>query len=252
MSKVFHSYDSPPIGRQPPGKKKPGVNKRVQDKEKYGIIIPRSYKHCVELDITNGNTLWQTAVKNEIAALINHECFEFKSKRFKPNKNYQFAPLVLNFELKQDFRRKARLVIQGFKVDPCDLSTHSTVVKGVLVRLLDVIAHQDNHKFLYGDIGNAFIQAQTQEKVYTICGKEWGDYYKCKAIIKRALYGLTTSAAQWRNLFANFICSLGFKPTQYDCGVWLPLRDDDTGYDYICTHVDDFKVMARNPDNWMQ
>ena len=251
LGKVFHSYDSQPIGRKPRTQKKPGTNKRVSRKEKYGIVIPNNYKAAVQEDIKNGNTLWQTAVRTEIAALIHHECFEFKDRKFKPNKNYQFAPLRLVFELKQDFRRKARLVIQGFKVDPRDLSTRSTVVKGVSVRLLDVIAHRDNLKTLCGDIGNAFIQAKTLEKVYTICGPEFGEYHKCIAIIKRALYGLTTSALQWRNLFADFLRSMGFKATRYDRDVWLRPRSSKSGYDYICTHVDDFKIVARDPNIWM-
>ena len=198
------------------------MNKRKKGNEKYGIEIPNTYKRAVELDIDNGNTVWQTAVQTELAALINHGCFQFKDKHFKPSAEYQYAPLVLIFELKQDLRRKARLVIQGFKVDPRDLSTRSTVVKGISVRLLDVIAHRDKLRILTGDIGNAFIQAPTKEKVYTVCkGKEWGEYKDCVAIIKKALYGLTTSAAQWRNLFADFLRKLGFIPTRYDRDVWL-------------------------------
>ena len=117
-------------------RKKPGVNKRDKVKVKYGIEIPANFKRAVELDIANRNTLWQTAVRDEIAALIFHKCFKFKAKGFKPAKSYQYAPLRLIFELKQDFRRKARLVIQGFRVDPRDLSTRSTVVNGISVRLL--------------------------------------------------------------------------------------------------------------------
>mgnify|MGYP003331546523 CR=1 FL=1 len=29
------------------------------------------------------------------------------------------------------------------------------------------------------------------------------------------------------------------------------LREKCDGYDYICTHVDDFKVVARDPKHWM-
>ena len=96
-------------------------------------------------------------VQTELAALIDHNCFQFKPKGYKPSKEYQYAPLRLVFELKQDLRRKARLVIQGFTIDPRDLETRSTVVKGISVRLLDVITHRDNLKILTGDVGNAFI-----------------------------------------------------------------------------------------------
>ena len=156
------------------------------------------------------------------------------------------------FELKQDLRRKARLVIQGFRVDPKLLSTRATVVKGISVRLLDVIAHRDGLKTLCGDIGNAFIQATTKEQVWTKCGKEWGKKYAGKkAIIVKSLYGLTTSAHQWRQLFADYLRSLGFKSTRYDRDVWLRKRSAKDGYDYICTHVDDFKIVAREPAFWL-
>ena len=29
------------------------------------------------------------------------------------------------------------------------------------------------------------------------------------------------------------------------------IRDDDTRYDYIYTHMDDFKVVARDPTMWI-
>ena len=70
---------------------------------------------------------------------------------------------------------KERLVIQGFRVNLRKLSTYSTVVEGISVKLLKVMAHRDNLKILTGDIGNTFLQAPTKEKVYTKCEKIWGD-----------------------------------------------------------------------------
>ena len=31
----------------------------------------------------------------------------------------------------------------------------------------------------------------------------------------------------------------------------MHLHEDETGYDYICTHVDDFKIVASDPDHWL-
>lgn len=50
---------------------------------------------------------------------------------------------------------------------------------------------------------------------------------------------------------AEFLRNCVFKPTRYDNDMWLKLRDTKDGYDYICTHVHDFKVVARNPKYWM-
>ena len=232
-------------------RKKKGVNNRKKGKTKYGVMIPRSYKEGKMLDIKNGNTLWQDAVEKEIAALIHHKCFDFKEPGYKPTSDYQYAPLNLVFEVKPDLTRKARLVIMGNVVDPRGLATRATVVKGISVRLLSLIAHRDGLTELCGDIGNAFIQADTNEKIYTRCGPEFVGREGSIALIVRALYGLCTSAERFRTLLANFLQTLGFAPTRYDRDVWIRLRTSVDGYDYICTHVDDFKIVAREPQIWL-
>jgi len=39
---------------------------------------------------------------------------------------------------------------------------------------------------------------------------------------------------------------MGFKPSCFDCDLWLKDRGDDTGFDYICTYVNDFIIMAKD------
>ena len=73
------------------------------------------------------------------------------------------------------------------------LSTRATVVKSISVRLLDLIADANGLQVLCGDIGNAFIQAMTKEKIYTRVGPEFGNRAFSMVLITRALYGKTTS-----------------------------------------------------------
>ena len=75
LSNIFDDSATSENEKQKKVRKKPGVNKRVHRKEKYGITIPSKYADVVELDVANGNTLWQTAVQTELAALIDHDCF---------------------------------------------------------------------------------------------------------------------------------------------------------------------------------
>ena len=156
------------------------------------------------------------------------------------------------YDVKSDGRFKARLVAGGHKVDSSHLDKRATVVKGVSVRLLDVITHHFGYKQLVGDIGNAFINAHTKEKVWARCGPEFGDREGAIIIMNKALYGLATSAERWRSCFADYIRSMGFQPTRYDRDLWIQARDDGTGYDYICTHVDDFKIVGKDPMKWMK
>jgi Reverse transcriptase (RNA-dependent DNA polymerase) len=132
------------------------------------------------------------------------------------------------------------------------VSTHvlATVVKGISVRLLDLIAHRDNLPILCGDIGNALITANCLEKIYSRAGPEFGDREGSIMIFKKALYGLRSSSRAFRAHFADFLRSLGFSATRCDRDVWMRAREEGDGYDYICTHVDDFKIVARDPDRW--
>ena len=79
---------------------------------------------------------------------------------------------------------KLRLGIQGFSDNPKDLSKGSTVVHGILVQLIDIISHQDNHTLVHADVGNTFLQATTKEKCYTICDDYWGEYRQCCNILE--------------------------------------------------------------------
>ena len=155
-------------------------------------------------------------MSEEIYALIHHKCFDFKSPDFKPFREYQYLRLHLVYDVKSDLTTKARLVCDGSQVDPRGLSTRAAVVKGISVRLLDTIAGSQNTKVLTGNIGNAFIQAHTKEKIYTRCGPEFGNRQNSIAVIVRVLYGLTTSAERFRKMIAYFLRTLGFAPSRYD------------------------------------
>ena len=220
---------------------------------KYGIEVPRNYKDILRIDKASGNTKWQDAVTKEVGALIHHKCFKFMPKDFKPPQDYQYCRLHFVYEVKTDLRQKARLVCDGSRVDPKGLSTRATVVKGISVRLLDIIAESQGLKVECGDIGNAFIQAETLEKVYTRVGPEFSEHAEEGSIayIVRALYGLTTSAERFHTLLADFLRAQGFTPTRFDRDVWMRLREAQDGYDYICTHVDDFKIVAKEPMIWI-
>ena len=117
-------------------RKKPGrISRPVQIK--YGVEVPRNVRHAFELDKAAGNTLWTDAIRKEVVSLLALNCFEFHAPDYKPSSDYQWTTLSMIFEVKQDGRRKARLVAGGHMVDPRGINPRSTVVKGISVRLLD-------------------------------------------------------------------------------------------------------------------
>jgi len=226
-------------------------NKRNQKKgvrTKYGINIPRNVKEALAFDLINNNTLWIDAIKKEMMALETAGVWEFHPPHFRPSKDFQYAPLQMIFDVKQeDLRHKARLVSGGHVVESSMWESYSSVVQQRTIRMLETIALNEGLSFITGDIGNAFVQADTKEKIYTIAGAEFGDKKDCVVILKKALYGLATSARQWNIKLGDTIRGLGFEPTRADPDLWIKLSKDGTKYEYIATYVDDIIVVAIDP-----
>jgi hypothetical protein len=192
--------------------------------------------------------VWAEAIALEINSLIKLDCFEFKSPNFKPGSDYQYAPLRCVFDVKQDLQRKCRQVAGGHVVKT-DQATHASTVMATSVRLLHLLAHANALDILCGDVSNAFVNAYTKELTYCRARPEFGDKEGCIIIaiiiIKKASYGLKSSAERWWAHFADSLRALGFKSTRFDCDVWI--KDMGVTYAYVCTHVDDFKIVAKDP-----
>jgi hypothetical protein len=157
------------------------------------------------------------------------------------------------FDVKSDLRRKARLVAGGHKVNAEGYSCYSSVVRLDSTRLLNVISKAQGLGVLAGDVGNAYLNAETKEKIYVRCGPEFGPELEGRiAIIKKSLYGLKSRGAQWHAHFAKSLYKMGFQPTCFDHDVWIRNRGDNTGYDYISTYVDDFLITAKDPWVYMK
>jgi len=112
-------------------------------------------------------------------------------------------PCHLIFDIKMDFTLKARFVAGGHVTDPPSSITFASVVSSDSVRLAFLIAALNDLDILGADIGNAYLNSLTTEKVHTVCGLEFGQAYLGRfAIITRALYGLKSSGAACRNTLA--------------------------------------------------
>lgn len=229
------------------GKKKKGKRPKPKERMKYGIQVPKDIKEALEFDKNNENTLWQDAIDKEVNALLGLEVFDIREKGEKPS-GHQRTTVHMIFDIKQDLRHKARLVAGGHLLELFDTEVYSSTVKGISVRLLHVIPHQNNLSVLCGDIGNAFPTAKTKEKAYFVANLEFGEQHKGKTVVLvKALYGLASSATAFHAHLADNLRSFGFVTTRFDPDVWIRLSEDKQTYEYICTHVDDFSIFARDP-----
>eukprot|EP00957_Ditylum_brightwellii_P074778 5682832-Ditylum_brightwellii.AAC.1 len=80
--------------------------------------------------------------------------------------------------------------------------------------------------------------------MYTRLGPEFGDWAGKLAIIRKALYGLIGSCAQFhRHLFAE-LEKIGFKPSEADPDLWM--RDAGDHYEYAAKYIDDILIMSKD------
>ena len=81
------------------------------------------------------------------------------------------------------------------------------------------------------DIGNAYLEAHTKEKVYVIAGPEFGERAGHTLIIDRALYGLKSSGLRWHERFSDVLRDMGFFPSKAEEDIWM--RDCGDHYEYV-------------------
>ena len=172
--------------------------------------------------------------------------------RFGKDDGWQRAPMRMIFDVKQqDHRFKARIVVGGHVIDSSDYNTYSSTIKDVSVRLMMLVACQNNLEFLTGDVSNAFCTAPCPEKIWAVYGREFGSKAGATVVLKRALYGLKTSSRAFHEFFGDLLRSMGFVPSRAYQDLGYRKSDDYDRYDYITTHVDDIMISAKNPMEYM-
>jgi Reverse transcriptase (RNA-dependent DNA polymerase) len=88
------------------------------------------------------------------------------------------------------------------------------------------------------DIGNAYLETMTKEKVYIVSGPEFGVLAGHALLIFKALYGLRSSGLSWHQQFADVLRVMGFTQSK---------AESDIFYQYIAVYVDDLLIAARDP-----
>ncbi|MGH7974356.1 MAG: reverse transcriptase domain-containing protein [bacterium] len=216
-------------------------------KTKYGVTMPRSKKEAIALDAKTGNKLWQEAIKKEMEMISEYETFrDFgHSHSVKPPAGYKNIRTHLVFDIKFDLRRKARLVAGGHVTDPPKESVYSGVASMRSIRMCLFLAELNGLETCTADIGNAYLEAKTNEKLYIVAGPEFGPLQGHILIFNKALYGLRTSGARWHERMADVLRDLGWTTSLADADVWM--KDCGTHYEYICVYVDDLIVVGKRP-----
>jgi hypothetical protein len=221
------------------------VTSARQPKIKFGVEVPYSIHHALQLDQRNGQSLWREAIDKELAQLNEYRTF----RRRHAGENlheYTRIPYHCVFDVKFDGRRKCRLVAGGNHTTPSKESVFSGVVNISSVRLGFLIAELNGLQVCAADIGNAFLYGRTREKVFIKAGREFGPELDGQPlIVDKSLYGLRTSSARFHEHLSTKLRKMGYSPSKADPDMWI--IDKGSHYEYIARYVDDIIAFGKDP-----
>jgi hypothetical protein len=206
----------------------------------------------MKIDSITGTDFWKKAIDKE---MINVQpAFEFRDGDKIPV-GYKHIDCHMVFDVKLDLTRKARYVAGGHQTDPPKDMVYASVVSRDSVRIAFLLAALNDLEILSADVQNAYLNAPTTEKVYTTAGEEFGkDRQGRPVLIVRALYGLKSSGARWRDHMAATLRDFGYESCQADPDVWMKpgVKRDGTKYwQYILCYVDDILSICETPKETM-
>ena len=233
------------------------TGKRIRKDTKFGITIPTTVDEALQLDIENGNDLWEKAIKRELDKV--RIAFMLLEEDQTPVVGSKLINYHIIFDVKMDLTRKARLVAGGhLNQDVPRHTTYSSVVSKESVRLCFLLAALNGLDVLSGDIGNAYLNAKPREKCYVIVADSllFGeDAVGKRAQIVRALYGMKSSGAAWRDMIASYLrYEMKFQMCLADNDIWFrpDIKKDGTKYyTYISIYVDDILICSEDTHSYM-
>ena len=101
--------------------------------------------------------------------MIQYEVFEVHTDidHFLREEGWQFAKLIWTFAVRHDRRHKVRLCIRGHTTIADEFDTYASTVKPENVRLQLFLAVKEGMEMFSRDIGSAYLNAYTKEKIWT-------------------------------------------------------------------------------------
>ena len=99
----------------------------------------------------------------------------------------------------------------------------------------------DNLDLWEADIGNAYPEAFTDEKLYIVAGPEFQEIEGYILIFLKDLYGLKSSGKRWAEVIHSILRDIKILPSKADpC------------YEYIAVYVDDLCIAAESSSRIIQ
>ena len=193
---------------------------RASARYQHGFQVPKDFNDAIRLDKENSNTHWQDAMDLELTKI--HEYKVFKDT------------------VKHDEKFKARLVADGHL-------TKEPVVSLRSLRMVVFLSQLNDFEIWGADVGNAYLEVYTDEKLCTIAGPEFKELQGHPLIMIKALYETHSAGAGWHDRLFDILQELKFKSSKADPDVWMRPEPGGTCYEYIAVYVDDLAIAAKDP-----
>jgi len=180
-----------------------------------------------------------------MAQLHEYKTFKDLGHRAVIPAGYKNIRVHLVFDVKHDGRHKGRLVADGHLTEVPLESVYSGVVSLRGIRLMIFLAELNQLETWATDIGNAYLEAYTNEKLCIMAGEEFGELCDHRLIVVKALYGLRSSGKRWAERLADCLREMGFQPCKAEPCIWMRRIDDH--WEYLGSYVDDLAIVSKNP-----
>jgi hypothetical protein len=225
---------------------------RTSPRYKYGFRVPRDWNEAVRLDKENDNHKWHIARDTEMNQLDEYLTFIDKGKfsKHKIPRGYKKITAHLIFDVKHDGRHKARMVAGGHLTDTPLESVYAGVVSLRGLRTCIFLAELNGLVPYATDIGNAYLEAKTREKVCIRAGPEFKEREGNLLIIHKALYGLKSSGKEFGELLAECLKELGFNASKAEPEIFM--RKNGDIWEYVATYVDDLCLVMKEPKQFLE
>ena len=200
---------------------------RASARYQHSFQVPKDYNDAIRLDKENSNTHWQDTMDIELTQIHEYKVFkdtgkaQFHNGKVVTPDGFQKIRVHFVYAVKHDGRFKARLVADGHLTKEPVESIYSGVVSLRSLRMVGFLSQLNDLEIWGADVGNAYLEAYTDEKLCIIAGPEFKELQGHLLIMIKALYRTHSGGARWHDRLFDILQELKFKPSKADPDVWM-------------------------------